>query len=602
MLFAHNEPAGGAPLEDLIPASIVAIIALVILGALGVAHRSGRLKLLPRLAGVAERTTGVPGWASLPAILTGLSLLVAVFGFYWDVATHIDNGRDPGPFANPAHYYIIFGLAGIALAGYLALLLGAPAGLKTAVRVRPGWHAPLGAVLLMVCGVISLLGFPLDDVWHRIFGQDVTLWGPTHLQMIGGASLSTLALWVLVVEGKNSDEAKALPVPRWKLATVGVNETVYAGAFLVGLSTIQGEFDYSVPQFRLLFHPVLLTLAAGIGLVAARVRLGRFGALRAALVFLVIRGALSLIVGPVFGRTTLHLPLYLIEAAVVELVAMKWDTDKQLSFGALCGAAIGTVGLAAEWAWSHVWMTVPWPPALLPEGVLFGVIAGVAGGTLGGFIGRALSPDRPQQRASGWLAVATAAAILFVLAYPLPISDDVDASARIALEETRPGWVHATIEPRPPETFRDVEWLNVTSWQGGGSVVTGLTPTGSGSYRTEDPVPVTSDWKTLIRLHEGSAIMALPIYMPADPAVGASEVPAQPRFERDFELDKKLLLREAKTTDPWLSYVAYTVLGAIVVTWIATLGWGLHRLRTSGRRSTRRTTARGQVVAPAAGS
>ena len=43
------------------------------------------------------------------------------------------------------------------------------------------------------CGLYALLGFPLDDIWHRIFGQDVTLWGPTHLMMIGGAGFSTLA-------------------------------------------------------------------------------------------------------------------------------------------------------------------------------------------------------------------------------------------------------------------------------------------------------------------------------------------------------------------------------------------------------------------------
>ena len=43
--------------------------------------------------------------------------------------------------------------------------------------------------------------FPLDDVWHRIFGQDVTLWGPTHLMMIGGAGFSTLSAIMLNHEG-----------------------------------------------------------------------------------------------------------------------------------------------------------------------------------------------------------------------------------------------------------------------------------------------------------------------------------------------------------------------------------------------------------------
>ena len=62
----------------------------------------------------------------------------------------------------------------------------------SAVRVAPGWHAPLGGVLICACGAFALLGFPLDDFWHRLFGQDVTLWGPTHLMLIGGASMTLL--------------------------------------------------------------------------------------------------------------------------------------------------------------------------------------------------------------------------------------------------------------------------------------------------------------------------------------------------------------------------------------------------------------------------
>ena len=49
------------------------------------------------------------------------------------------------------------------------------------------WYAPLGGVLIAAAGGFALIGFPLDDVWHRLFGQDVTLWGPTHLMLIGGA-------------------------------------------------------------------------------------------------------------------------------------------------------------------------------------------------------------------------------------------------------------------------------------------------------------------------------------------------------------------------------------------------------------------------------
>ena len=54
--------------------------------------------------------------------------------------------------------------------------------------------------MMAACGAFALTGFPLDDIWHRLFGQDVTAWGPTHIQLIFGASLTTLGGWALLVE------------------------------------------------------------------------------------------------------------------------------------------------------------------------------------------------------------------------------------------------------------------------------------------------------------------------------------------------------------------------------------------------------------------
>jgi len=105
-----------------------------------------------------------------------VSLLAAVFGLYWDVSLHIDNGRDPGPLANPAHYFILFGLFGIFTAGWLAIVLPTERPGKAAIRISSDWYAPVSGVLLMACASFALLGFPLDDIWHRLFGQDVTLW------------------------------------------------------------------------------------------------------------------------------------------------------------------------------------------------------------------------------------------------------------------------------------------------------------------------------------------------------------------------------------------------------------------------------------------
>ena len=63
-------------------------------------------------------------------------------------------------------------------------------------------------------------------------------------------------------------------------------------------------------------------LAAGIG-AGRRARPHRAGGALAAVGFFIpIRGVLALLVGPVFGQTMPHFPLYLAEALVVEGIAL----------------------------------------------------------------------------------------------------------------------------------------------------------------------------------------------------------------------------------------------------------------------------------------
>src|SRR3954452_22157316 len=192
-LAASQPPAAGAGLDQVALATGGATIASAILLWICFAHRSGRIKWLGKLAAFAERETGTAGWSSLPGAMLGISLLTAVFGMYWDISLHIDNGRDPGPLANPAHYFILVGLFLAFAAGVLAVTLPEGRPSRASVRLGKDWYAPVGGLMLIACSSFSLAGFPLDDFWHRIFGQDVTLWGPTHLMLIGGAGLSLIA-------------------------------------------------------------------------------------------------------------------------------------------------------------------------------------------------------------------------------------------------------------------------------------------------------------------------------------------------------------------------------------------------------------------------
>jgi hypothetical protein len=461
-------PARGAPLEDLVPATVVALIAIAALAWVAVAYRRGGAGWLRALAALAARVGRLPTWAGLPALVAAASLICAMFGFYWDVSTHIDNGRDPGPFANPSHYFILAGLAGIALAGFLSLLLARdePRG-----PVFVGF-APLGGVLVTLCGLVAVAGFPLDDVWHRLFGQDVTLWGPTHIQMVGGAALTTLASWILVREGRfyQSDPPSSRETPSRRSGITRLREPSLAGALLIGLSALQAEFDFGVPQFQLVYQPILLMLAAGIALVAARIRLGRGGAIFSVAFFLLLRGALAIIVGPVLGRTTPHFPLYLVEALVVEAVAFRIPTSHRLRFALASGAAIGMIGLAGEWAWSHIWMPNPWPAELLPEGAVLGFAAALGGAVVGGFIGGALDRDRPAaENVRPIYALAGLVVALLCLAYPAPTSPPRNAAAGVTLDFVEQEGSRAatvTVRPDPREIARNALWFDVMSWQG----------------------------------------------------------------------------------------------------------------------------------------
>src|SRR5215218_4924452 len=200
---ATAPPAGGAELGQVVGATLAITILTAALAVLGLRHRAGRLQALDRLSTAMGRQTGLPGWAALPAGLAGVSLLTAAFGMYWDIALHIDQGRDAGPLANPAHYFILLGLYGILAAGWFAIVLPREADPRSpaALRIAPDWHVPVAGVLLSACASFSLIGFPLDDVSHRLFGQDVTLWGPTHLMLLGGAAMTLVGILVLITEG-----------------------------------------------------------------------------------------------------------------------------------------------------------------------------------------------------------------------------------------------------------------------------------------------------------------------------------------------------------------------------------------------------------------
>ena len=134
-------------------------------------------------------------------VLLGGKLLGA-WGLAWDIQWHLLVGRDT--FWIAPHLMMYGGItAGLLVAfGVLALDTAAagrgarPPGAITIVGVTStrGMHLAAWGLALVV------LAAPIDDLWHRLFGLDVTLWSPPHLLGLLGSAINTLGTLVIATE------------------------------------------------------------------------------------------------------------------------------------------------------------------------------------------------------------------------------------------------------------------------------------------------------------------------------------------------------------------------------------------------------------------
>lgn len=562
--------ASWSELQVMLGAFVVAVIGLFLYG---------KGEPLLRINNGLERLTRLPGWAAGMVGMSLFGLLVAGQGFYSDVAWHVGLGRDEEIFTAP-HVAIVVGLGFILVSSAVGILFAtlsrADVGFKRWGLTIPWSALPLGAL-----GLAAVSGFPLDELWHEAYGVDVTMWSPTHMLMILGASFTGLAGWLVL------REAGVPPAGRWG---VGLH-AVAAWLALQGLAASQGEFAFGVPQFQQLFHPVLLAIAAAFALVAARIILGRGWALGIAVASLLLE-LLDLFgeeTGPVDTRVG---GIYIASGIAIELVAWIWGTDRKLRFAVLSGIGVGTFGFAGEWLWNQG-AYQPWTTHLLPDAVLLAVLAGV-GAAIGGvaFTGVRLP------KLALWGALG---AVLLSLVLPMPRHvGDVEAALEIspaaepgAETRTTPGggdMVDVRVTLDPPDAAEDARWFQAISWQGGGLVISQLGRVEEGVYETEEPVPAHGYWKTLIRLHRDDEMMAAPVYLPEDEEIGEPEIPAEDR-DVAFQSETDFLLRETVEGNAWFKWVIYGLLAIAAVLWLVAFCIAVPKIRQERRTTWSRETS-----------
>jgi hypothetical protein len=495
---------------------------------------------------------------------------------------------------------LIVGVVLFVTAGWLAIVMpkGRAAG-PAAVRIAHDWYAPAGGVAMLACGILSLTGFAADDVWHRLFGQDVTLWGPTHLMMITGGLLVLFSSFVLMREGMRTKRAPRTREEKRAAAASGeakgpvalLSTALLLGGALTGLTiAYQQEFSYGFPQFRLLFHPILIAFSAGLVLTAARTLYGRGGALIACAGALIINVILTLLVTYGFGQITLHFPLYIAAALLVEFAALVSLKRGRYWFAALSALLIGTIGTLAEFGWSHVWMPLPWPAHILPAAIGTSVVAAACGAIFGTFFGTTLTAQPGSRflgRKAAWAPIGAIAVFSILVVVLIPQHSPAGLTAAVKLTEASAGpgrTVNATVTYSDRAFGNNADWIQGFAWQGDGLAITApLKRVSPGVWTTTKPLPVDGTWKAALRVHRGNVMGAVPIYMPADAALKLPELPATTQFTRDVVMDRKMMQRERRTDVPGYFFaLGSTIVGLMTVMLVLLLGWCLLRVARGG--------------------
>jgi hypothetical protein len=153
-----------------------------------------------------------------------LSKLLAGWGVQWDIQWHVLIGRDS--FWIPPH---VMTYAGVALSVIVSFGVLA----WESVRRRDGGDLRILGLSgtrgfhLAAWGIaLTVLAAPIDDLWHRLFGLDVTLWSPPHLLGILGAAINSLACLVIAREVHPAGS-----VARWA-ALILTGAVLYGGLHL----------------------------------------------------------------------------------------------------------------------------------------------------------------------------------------------------------------------------------------------------------------------------------------------------------------------------------------------------------------------------------
>ena len=133
------------------------------------------------------------------------AIFMGLLGVYWDVGHHATLGWESSwmPPRLPTH-------AGTALFFYASLcgLLLTRRRARSFLRAARTGH---GLAAAMLGSIVEVGAAPLDDLWHRLHGRDVTVWSPPHLMGVAGAPVGVYGMTCALGAGLPRGERRGPP-------------------------------------------------------------------------------------------------------------------------------------------------------------------------------------------------------------------------------------------------------------------------------------------------------------------------------------------------------------------------------------------------------
>jgi hypothetical protein len=541
-------------------------------------------------------------WPLIACALAGG--LVATAGIYWDLGWHYDLGRDT-PLA-PPHLLIVAGSGLVTIPLLVMAVLvdrAARAGKRVALplrRTRGLTWSPLVAIAI-AGSVVPPAALALDEVWHRIFGLDTSLWSPTHLLAILAGPLSFLSIAGIVAADLNRrDLGRAEPRLRGWRGAGASDALLVASAALVAVTLFVpwAEYDFDLPQWDLaLAAPLLAAFTAFPAFLAVEALGRRWSAALVLGLFTLVRLATTGFVLAA-GRMAPDIVLAVLPALALDAIVIarggelrgRTRTAALLAWGPL---VVGTEALRLLATGQEKWIAGLWPWSWAAA-----IAAGAAAGALGIAAGRCLRPAPPQrERQVTRAAAATAALACAAIALPavLPAAaagqargrEVVTARMEVAPGQPRPGdlvtvrvsgFGHvrrvtqgfpssekvARTRERAPFLERATRRPQLITYYGGDWLRVPLRGVAGGAYEARLRFPSEGVWRTGPAFFQGDRrfIERIRLQVREDGSAAASP--------RVFDLE---LAEEAAPTDApeWLRPLAFALLGLIFLgaVWLA---------------------------------